>query len=47
MSALRILLASVLLAACLTEVPKPPSPQFGQLCPLFLDVKNNVLRECF
>ena len=35
MSALRILLASVLLAACLTEVPKPPSPQFGQLGPLF------------
>ena len=27
----------------LAESPKPPSPQFGQLGPLFLDVKNNVL----
>ena len=25
------------------ELPTPPSPQFGQLVPLFLDVKNNVL----
>ena len=22
--------------------PSPPSPQFGQLVPLFLDIKNNV-----
>ena len=27
----------------LTLSPTPPSPQFGQLVPLFLDVKNNVL----
>ena len=23
----------------------PPSPQFGQVVPLFLDVKNNVLKK--
>ena len=28
----------------LPESPKPPSPQFKQLGPLFSDVKNNVLR---
>ena len=25
------------------KLPPPPSPQFGQLVPLFLDVKNDVL----
>ena len=25
------------------ELPLPPSPQFGQVVPLFLDVKNDVL----
>ena len=29
--------------AQITSPPNPPSPQFGQLVPLFLDVKNDVL----
>ena len=28
--------------AQITSPPNPPSPQFGQLVPLFLDVKNDV-----
>ena len=28
---------------CPNYLPPPPSPQFGQLVPLFLDVKNDVL----
>ena len=27
----------------LPKLPLPPSPQFGQLVPLFLDVKNDIL----